>query len=185
MDASRRTTAANAYVGGLGPTKRVVLYDTLVADFPRDQVRLVVAHELAHQHHHDLRNGLLYLALVTPLGLLAVARLTDRLAPAPATGARRGAEVVPALALSVAVLSLAITTVSLQLSRAVEARADTFSLELTDRPRTLVDVQTRLAVRNVTDVDPLPITHALLSTHPTTLHRLGIAEAFARRGGSP
>ena len=46
IDASRRTTAANAYVNGLGHTKRVVLYDNLLDDFSRDEMRLVVAHEL-------------------------------------------------------------------------------------------------------------------------------------------
>ena len=58
MDASRRTTAANAYVTGLGHTKRVVLYDTLVDDFTPGETHLVVAHELGHVRHHDVRNGL-------------------------------------------------------------------------------------------------------------------------------
>ena len=46
VDASRRTTAANAYVTGLGPTKRVVLFDTLLDRYSRDEIRVVVAHEL-------------------------------------------------------------------------------------------------------------------------------------------
>ena len=66
VDASRRTTAANAYVGGLGHSKRVVLYDNLLDDFPRDEIRLVVAHELGHQKHNDLLRGLAWLALVAP-----------------------------------------------------------------------------------------------------------------------
>jgi STE24 endopeptidase len=57
MDASRRTTAANAYVAGLGQTKRVVLYDTLVENFTREELRLVVAHELAHVHYRDVPTG--------------------------------------------------------------------------------------------------------------------------------
>src|SRR2546428_674832 len=48
VDASRRTTATNAYVWGIGRTKRVVMYDTLIRDYPDDQVRSVVAHELSH-----------------------------------------------------------------------------------------------------------------------------------------
>ena len=59
MDASRRTTAANAYVTGLGHTKRVVLYDTLLDDFSRDETRLVVAHELGHVRYDDLPRGLI------------------------------------------------------------------------------------------------------------------------------
>ena len=54
VDASRRTTAANAYVAGLGPTKRVVLYDTLLDRYSRDEVRVVVAHELAHVRNRDV-----------------------------------------------------------------------------------------------------------------------------------
>jgi STE24 endopeptidase len=78
MDASRRTTAANAYVAGLGRTKRVVVYDTLL-EFPRAEQRLVLAHELAHQHYRDVPRGLLYVLLVAPAGLLAVAVLTRAL----------------------------------------------------------------------------------------------------------
>ena len=57
VDASRRTTAVNAYVGGLGHTKRVVLYDNLIEDFPPDQVRSVVAHELGHVVNDDVPEG--------------------------------------------------------------------------------------------------------------------------------
>ena len=60
VDASRRTTAANAYVTGLGPTKRVVLFDTLLDRYSRDEVRVVVAHELAHVRDRDVQRGMLY-----------------------------------------------------------------------------------------------------------------------------
>src|SRR3954471_2485620 len=79
MDASRRTTAANAYVNGLGRTKRVVLYDTLVNDFTPAETRLVVAHELGHVHYRDVPRGLLWLLIVTPFGMWAVAVLAERL----------------------------------------------------------------------------------------------------------
>ena len=88
MDASRRTTAANAYVTGIGRTKRVVLYDNLLKDFTPDEVRLVVAHELGHVHYRDVPHGLLYLALVAPFGMFAAARLGERLAPRDSLGHR-------------------------------------------------------------------------------------------------
>ena len=78
VDASRRTTAANAYVTGIGRTKRVVLYDTLLKDFTPAETRLVVAHELGHVKHRDVGHGLLWLALVAPFGTLAVARAAER-----------------------------------------------------------------------------------------------------------
>ena len=94
VDASRRTTAANAYVTGLGPTKRVVLFDTLLDRYSRDEIRLVVAHELAHVRHRDVRRGLAYAAVVAPAAALAVQRLSWELSPergTPATPARGGA----------------------------------------------------------------------------------------------
>ena len=108
IDASRRTTGANAYVGGLGPTKRVVLYDNLIERFPPDQVRSVVAHELAHQKHRDLWRGLAWLALVAPAALFlgqALAERIDRYGGLRDPARARPAA-LPALALSLALVSL-------------------------------------------------------------------------------
>jgi STE24 endopeptidase len=176
VDASRRSTAANAYVAGLGSTKRVVLYDTLLENFERDEVRLVVAHELAHQHHRDVPNGLLYVAIVAPFGLLAVAQLTRRLAP----DAEPGPAMLPALALSLIVMTTAITTISNQLSRQVEARADTYALTLTGEPKPFIGFERRIALRNLSDPDPPGWQTALLATHPPTIERIGIGVAYER-----
>ena len=183
VDASRRTTGANAYVAGFGPTKRVVLYDNLLANFPRDELRFVVAHELAHQHYDDVPRGLLYVLLIGPAALAAVALMVRRLAPGE-PGARADARAVPALALALALVVPIVTSVSNQLSRRVEARADTFALELTDAPDALVGFRVRSVVRNVSDPDPPPLGEWLLGTHPTALERIGAAEAW-RRGARP
>ena len=178
MDASRRTTAANAYVNGLGHTKRVVLYDNLLDDFSRDETRLVVAHELGHVRYDDLPRGLIWLAIVTPFGLFAASRMTLRLAPQEE---RPGPAVLPALALSVAVIVFLVTSVSNQLSRRVEARADSFSLQLTDEPDAFISFQRRIALKNVSDPDPWDWTSFLFGTHPTTVDRIGTGVA-AREG---
>jgi STE24 endopeptidase len=177
VDASRRTTAANAYVNGLGPTKRVVLYDTLLRDFTPAEVRLVIAHELAHQRFRDVPRGLVYLALVAPFGVLAVARLGERLAPA---GHERGPAAVPATALASALLAPAVGAISNQLSRAVEARADRFAIELTGDPRAQVGFQRRIAVKNVAEPDPPAWVRVVLGTHPTTMQRISQALALER-----
>ena len=178
IDASRRTTAANAYVAGLGHTKRVVLYDTLLKNFERDELRLVVAHELAHVRHSDIRNALVYLVIVAPFGLLAVACLTRRLAPHD--GLKPGPAVLPALALSVAIMSTTLSVVSNQLSRDVEARADSFALRLTDQPQAFVSFERALALRNLSDPDPPGWVTFLTATHPPTTDRIGIGEAYRR-----
>ena len=68
VDASRRTTAANAYVTGLGPTKRVVLYDTLLDRYSRDEIRMVVAHELGHVRFRDVPRNVAFAAVDRPGG---------------------------------------------------------------------------------------------------------------------
>jgi STE24 endopeptidase len=175
VDASRRTTASNAYVAGLGRTKRVVLYDNLLKDFSRDEVRLVVAHELGHVHYRDVPRGLLYVALVAPAGLFAAAALTRRLAPPEP---RPGPAVLPALALSLAIVSFGVTVIANQLSRRIEARADSYSLRLTDAPEPFIGFEKGIALRNVADPDPPGWLVWLLATHPPTVDRIGIAKAF-------
>jgi Zn-dependent protease with chaperone function len=175
VDASRRTTGSNAYVTGLGRTKRVVLYDNLLSDFSRDEVRLVVAHELGHAHYRDVPRGLLYIAIVAPGALYAASLLTRRLAP---DEARPGPAALPALALSVAVMSFGLTVVANQLSRRIEARADSYSLRLTDAPEPFIGFERGIAVRNVADPDPPGWLVALMATHPPTVDRIGIAKAF-------
>jgi STE24 endopeptidase len=181
VDASRRTTGANAYVTGLGGTKRVVLYDTLLRHFTRDEIRLVVAHELGHVHYRDVPHGLLYLAVVAPGGLLAVALLARRLSPAAPDGP--GPAILPALALSILVVSTGITVIANQLSRRVEARADTYALRLTDAPEPFIAFERRITVRNVGEPDPPGWARLLFGTHPATVERIGAAVAFS--SGAP
>jgi Zn-dependent protease with chaperone function len=188
VDASRRTTAANAYVGGLGPTKRVVLFDNLIEDFPPEQVRSVVAHELGHQKHRDIWRGIAWLALVAPAGTLLVQRLAERLGARGGlspVGPRPGPGVLPALALSIALVGFALGSASNVLSRQVEARADAFSIRLTDDPAAHIALERRLAIVNVADPDPPDLLHAIFGTHPKTLDRIGIGEAWAHSATSP
>jgi STE24 endopeptidase len=174
VDASRRTTAANAYVTGIGRTKRVVLFDTLLTDFTPAETRLVVAHELGHVRFRDVQFGLLWAALVAPVGTLAVARAGERLT-------RPGATPVPAVALALALLAPAMTAIANQLSRAIERRADAFALELTGEPQAMVDFERRITLKNVGDPDPPRWLRVVLGTHPSTMERIGQAIA----AGSP
>jgi STE24 endopeptidase len=175
VDASRRTNAVNAYVNGLGHSKRVVLYDNLIDDFPRPEVLGVVAHELGHQKHDDLLRGLAWLAIVAPAGTFLAQALAERFAPRERLGGPGG---LPAVALAIALVSLALGCASNALSRKVEASADSFSLELTRDPGEFIAFQRRIAIENVTDPDPPELLHLLFDTHPTTLERIGAGEAF-------
>ena len=181
VDASRRTTAANAYVNGLGHSKRVVLYDNLISGFPRDQIRVVVAHELGHQKHDDLLRGLAWLALVAPAGTFLTQRLAEAFGRREGLGdpsRMPGPAALPAIALAVAIATFGFTCASNVLSREVEASADSFSLRLTDDPAAFIQFEQRLAVHNISDPDPPAVWQLLFGTHPTTLQRIGIGETF-------
>jgi STE24 endopeptidase len=177
VDASRRSTSLNAYVTGLGPTKRVVLYDNLIAGTDRGELNSIVAHELGHVEHSDIRRGIAFVALVAPLGLLFTSELGGALAGRAGINPRRPAA-LPAYALALGLASLILGVPGNQLSRKVEASADEFALELTDDSRALIEVQRRLAIANVSDPDPPDVVSFLLRTHPTTVERIGAAEAF-------
>jgi len=174
VDASRRTTAANAYVTGLGPTKRVVLFDTLLDRYSRDEVRSVVAHELAHVRYRDVPRGVLYAAIVAPAAALAVQRLSWELSPARGTPAT-----LPVLALAATIVGAPIGVIGNRLSRAIERRADTYALELAGAPEAFVSFERAIAVQNLADLEPRRWVTRLFSTHPPAAERIGVAVAWS------
>jgi STE24 endopeptidase len=182
VDASRRTTAANAYVTGLGATRRVVLFDTLISTFSRDETRLVVAHELAHVRYRDVPRGIVLLGLLAPASMLAVARLTSRLD----RSGELGPGSLPALVLALGIVAAPVGVISNQLSRALERRADEFALQLTDAPEAFTSFERRIVLANLGDPDPPGWFNVLIATHPPAVERIAAAQAHtAGSGGAP
>jgi Zn-dependent protease with chaperone function len=188
VDASRRTTGANAYVNGLGHTKRVVLYDNLIRDFPRREVASVVAHELGHVKHNDVPRGLLWLAIVAVPATWLVKVLTEALlrwggwrpSGDPEEQRKLGPDALPALALALSVVSFAVGIASNVLSRRVEASADSFALQQTHDPKAFIDLERRLAISNVAEPDTPGFYQLLFGTHPTTVERIGAGVEWER-----
>ena len=174
--------ALNAYVDGIGSSRRVVLYDNLLDRADEPVLRSVVAHELGHVAHDDLGRGLLFVAIIAPLGMLLVAAAGTALAERG--GTRPGLPAaIPAFALTIAVVSFGLNLAGNQLSREVEASADGFALQLTDDPRGFIELQQRLAADNHSDPDPAGAVDALLRTHPSAARRIGAALAYAEEEG--
>lgn len=185
VDASRRTTATNAYVGGLGETKRVVLYDNLIDGLPAEQARSVIAHELAHVRYDDLRNGLLWVSIVALPAMLVVQRLTEAIVArrrSPGGRAVPGLPAsIPALALALGLVVFGVQVAGNWLSREVERRADAYALELTGDPAAFVGLQRALATENLKEPEPPAVTQVLFGTHPTTVERIGLGLEWAAR----
>lgn len=181
IDASRRVTSLNAFVDGIGSSKRVVLYDNLLRSAERPELRSVVAHELGHVAHSDIRRGLTYVAIVAPFGLLFVRELVRAIGEQTDTAPNVPAA-VPAYLLAIGIATFVLNIPGNQLSRKVEASADRFALEITGDPQGLIDLQVRLARTNLSDPDPPALYSAVFATHPSTMQRIGMAEAVIDEG---
>ncbi|MFI1524576.1 M48 family metalloprotease [Kitasatospora cineracea] len=179
-DASRRTTALNAYVSGFGPTRRIVVYDTLLTTAEPREVELVAAHELGHVKHRDVATGTalgaLGAAVAVPVlaALLAWRPLLDAAGAADAQDPRS----LPLLAALAALLGALTVPAQCAASRRIETRADRHALELTDDAEQFIAMQRRLAVTNVADPYPPRAVELLLATHPSTGRRIAAARAW-------
>ena len=188
-DASRRTTRVNAYVSGLGRTRRVVVYDTLLAARAADpagaadEVALVAAHELAHVRHRDVLWGTVGSAALAAVSVLAVVALLDleavrRLFAVTGLG---DPLVAPGLLLLGMLGGLLAAPVASAISRWAEARADWLALEVTRDPATAVAVERRLALENRADLRPNRLLLAMFASHPPTMARIAQAWLWAER----
>jgi len=183
-DASRRTTALNAYVSGLGATRRIVAYDTLLRTAEPREVELVVAHELGHVKHRDVLTGTLLGALGAAAAVCLLGLAADWQPLLSAAGAADAADPrsLPLLAACAALIGAAAGPLQCAASRRIEARADRHALELTSDPEQFIAMQRRLAVANVSDVDPPRLLELLFATHPSAVHRIAAARAWQPAG---
>jgi STE24 endopeptidase len=168
-DASRRTTKVNAYVSGLGSTRRVVLFDTLLAAAGEPEVKLIVAHELAHRRERHVVKGTLVAmagAVVAVLVLWAV--LGTRMA---------SPRELPLVLLVLTALELVALAPGAALSRHWERAADRFSIELTRDLPAYERAHIELAKKNLSDLDPPRLAYLLLFGHPTPPERLALGRS--------
>ncbi|MBO9520742.1 MAG: M48 family metallopeptidase [Nocardioidaceae bacterium] len=183
-DASRRTTTLNAYVSGFGSTRRVVVYDTLLTGLPRDQVEVVIAHELGHARHHDVLVGTVLGAAGSAfgIGLLGLLLGSERLLRRSGSSGMADPRAIPLVLALVAVGMLLASPLENTISRAVEARADRSALEATGSTDAFVEMQRNLALRSLADPTPPRLSQFWFGSHPTALQRIGMAEEMARQG---
>lgn len=186
-DASRRTTAVNAYVSGFGSTRRLVVYDTLLSSFSPREVKLIVAHELGHVERHDVRYGTLVGALGTAAGVCLLYLLTgwSRLQRRAGVSSMRDPRSLALVLLLFTVVSTLSAPVQQLISRQVEARADVHALDLTADPAAYARMQRQLAVRNLSPLRPGPVAYYLYASHPTAPERISLARQWARTHDAP
>ena len=170
-DASRRTTKVNAYVSGIGGTRRVVLYDTLLAAAGAPEIKLIVAHELGHVRDRDVVKGTVLAMVGAVVAVLVLwATLGTRVA---------SPRELPQALLVLTVLELLALAPAAALSRRWERAADRCSLELTGDLPAFERAHVELARKNLSDLVPPRLAYFLLFNHPTPLERLAAGRAWA------
>ena len=178
-DASKRSTAENAYVAGLGGTQRLVLYDTLIEAGDDDETAFVVAHELGHKSGEHIIKGLALAAVGLLLGFALLKLLADHSGWWGWAGARgiTDPRSIPLLVLFATLATLATLPVQNTVSRHFERQADRVALELTGDPDTATRVFRRLAFSNLADLRPPRAAVWLLYSHPPVSERIKSATA--------
>ncbi len=175
----RETTRANAALTGLGASRRILLSDTMLAEYSDEEIEVVLAHELAHHVHGDIWKGLVFEAGLTLLGFLAAARAlpigVERfglLGEADVAG-------VPVLLLVAGAVSLALVPAAHAMSRDHERRADRFALNLTQNPAAFIAAMRRMGAQNLAEEDPSRLVQWLFYNHPTVRDRIAVARRFS------
>ncbi|MGE0864579.1 MAG: M48 family metallopeptidase [Vicinamibacterales bacterium] len=177
---SGHTKKANAALAGIGRTRRILLSDTLLADYSEDEIEVVLAHELAHHVHRDLLRGIV-LQTVLLFGGFFVADAVLRLVADPA-GLRGLSDpaALPPLLLVAGAWSLLMLPLVNALSRAQERAADRYALQATRNVDAFVTAMKRLSQQNLAEEYPSALVRWVFYSHPPIRERIEAARAFGR-----
>ena len=180
-DASRRTRALNAEFYGVGPTKRIVIWDTALEQLSRRELLALAAHELGHVKAGHLWKGVGWLVLFALPAAYVVARVTRR------RGGLGEPAAVPLALVTITVLQLALLPATNAISRRYEREADWLSLRAIDDPEASERLTVELAEAALADPDPPRWARVVLETHPSPLERIGLARRVRSlpRGAAP
>lgn len=187
MAASEKTTKENAMLAGLGKTKRVILFDTLLRNRTPDEIEVVVAHEVGHSHHQHTwvliaSQALIFLLTIFVLDLVMV-RLDPRFAPEGRT-LTTILSVLPMMLAVFSALSFLFKPLVLLISRRCERQADTFALDATGKPQALIRFWVDLARKQLSDAYPHPFIKLFYYSHPPLSERIALAKRWAHSKGA-
>jgi STE24 endopeptidase len=176
-----KTKKANAALTGLWATRRILVSDTMLAEYSDDEIEVVLAHELAHHVHGDIWKGIVFESGLILGGFYLAARVLRVLALP--LGLRDVADIagLPLLLLAAGAVSFLSVPLAHAMSRAYERSADRFALNLTRNPDAFISAMRRLGNQNLAEEHPSKIVQWLFYSHPPMRERIAAAQAFANR----
>jgi STE24 endopeptidase len=173
-----KTTKANAALAGIGSTRRILVSDTMLAEYSDEEIEVVLAHEIAHHVHGDIWKGIGFESALVLAGFYAAARALEQsvgwlglAGPADVAG-------LPVLLMAAGAVSLVMLPAAHAMSRAYERNADRFALELTKNPEAFVSAMRRLGAQNLAEEHPSKLTEWLFHSHPPIRERIAAAQSF-------
>ena len=173
-----KTSRANAALTGIGHSRRILVSDTMLAEYSDDEIEVVLAHEIAHHVHGDIWKGLIFEAVLIVLGFRVAAAALQGLAPLAGLRGVHDLAGMPLLLLSAGAVSLVMLPLAHAMSRAHERRADQFALTLTRNPQAFVSAMRRLAAQNLAEDEPSALVRVLFHSHPPIRERIAAAQTF-------
>ena len=176
---SDRTKKANAALTGMGNTRRILLSDTLLADYSDDEIEVILAHELAHHVHRDIWSAVVLDGLLTFAGFYAAHLMLLRAVLFFGLQTASDPAGIPVLLMAAAVLGLVVKPLMNAVSRSHERRADRFALRLTRNPSAFLSAMRRLGQQNLAEENPSRLVQAFFYTHPPIKDRLRAAQEWA------
>ena len=177
FDMSRRTTAANAALMGLGGSRRIVLGDTMLDEFTSDEIETVLAHELAHQVHRDIPLGIFVQSIITLVGLWLASLALEWGVDLFGLKGVDDIAGLPWLVLVVGAFGLMTMPLANGWSRWRERMADRYAVQITAKPLAYASALVRLADQNLGELDPPRWVEILLYSHPPLGQRIAAARS--------
>jgi len=179
IDGSKRSAKANAYFTGLGPKKRIVLYDTLINDMETDELVAVLAHEIGHYKKNHIIQGLIISLIQTGIVLFIFSLLIDSPLLSKALGVEEPNFHIGLIAFGIlySPVSFVLGIFMNMLSRKNEYQADAFAAE-NYKPEALASALKKLSVKNLSNLTPHPRYVFFNYSHPPLLQRLRHLKKF-------
>ena len=183
VNLSRTTRKANACLCGLGRSRRVLVSDTLLSQYPPEEIEAVLAHELGHHRLGHIGILLGVSAAAVGLSCFWVDRWARGWMPGLGISGLSDLAALPLIGFGLFLSGLLLMPVTQWLSRRLERQADRFALEQTGNPAAFIGTMRRLAEQNLAEEKPPLWVEWLLYDHPPIFRRIAMAERFGTKNG--
>jgi STE24 endopeptidase len=174
MDASRRSSHGNAYFAGIGSSRRIVLYDTLLQQLSHDEIAAVLAHEIGHMKHHHILKGFIFSGVTQLLGFFITALVLAWPSFYTAFGFNPPWGVGGAFFVLMYIsglFSFWLTPFISSWYRSHEYQADATAASLMGSPQPLITGLQKMTTQSLASIEDHPLSQAFYAAHPTLQQR--------------